>query len=82
MMRLETWEEAKVILREYAWIEHLCTVPCRAFWEDSDKYIVWTEVFEAGESTTRSDEDLEVWLDPQNTSHLYGPNLPLRISRR
>ncbi len=33
---LEIWEQAKLILLEYAWVEHICELPCKSFWLESD----------------------------------------------
>ncbi|KAE8447010.1 hypothetical protein EG329_011144 [Mollisiaceae sp. DMI_Dod_QoI] len=32
---LETWDKALLILKEYAWVDHLCTEPCKGFFEES-----------------------------------------------
>ncbi|KAF8848972.1 hypothetical protein BDZ45DRAFT_252598 [Acephala macrosclerotiorum] len=33
--KLESWEEALPILKEYAWVDNLCSEPCRKFFEES-----------------------------------------------
>lgn len=38
--QLDKWEDAKAVVTEFAWVEHLCDVPCRAFWEDSGGYLL------------------------------------------
>ncbi|PVH81411.1 hypothetical protein DL98DRAFT_514783 [Cadophora sp. DSE1049] len=39
-MGLGSWEEAKAIVTQFAWVEHLCNAPCRTFWENSDGYLM------------------------------------------
>jgi hypothetical protein len=35
MLHLESWEELKAVLIEYAWVEVTCSSPCKALWDDS-----------------------------------------------
>lgn len=34
-LQLESWEDVKGILIEYAWVEAFCSRPCMKFWEES-----------------------------------------------
>jgi hypothetical protein len=33
---LRSWDDAKTILREYAWVDSTCERPCKAFWDVLD----------------------------------------------
>jgi hypothetical protein len=33
LLGLRSWENAKVIMREFAWSDEVCERPCRAFWD-------------------------------------------------
>lgn len=39
MMGLDTWEDGKAVVMQFAWVAHLCDVPCQAFWLESDAYV-------------------------------------------
>lgn len=36
VLGLESWEDAKTILWQFAWVDQWCTKPCKKFWDQSD----------------------------------------------
>ncbi|KAH7400171.1 hypothetical protein BKA64DRAFT_707857 [Cadophora sp. MPI-SDFR-AT-0126] len=57
VMGLGSWEEAKAIVTQFAWVEHLCNLPSRRFWDDSDTY---STIMADGSEVVRH----EIWSTP------------------
>ncbi|KAH7327330.1 fungal-specific transcription factor domain-containing protein [Rhexocercosporidium sp. MPI-PUGE-AT-0058] len=72
IMGLQSWEEARGIVTQFAWVEHLCDAPSRTLWEDSDRFLMEL----SGMSEIASGEK---WSAPLDASSLYGPNPPNHV---
>ncbi|KAL5327876.1 hypothetical protein ACEPPN_005582 [Leptodophora sp. 'Broadleaf-Isolate-01'] len=72
IMCLESWEEARAIVKQFAWVEHLCDAPSRTLWEDSDRYLMEL-------SGGLKVDGGEKWTAPSDASSLYGPNKPHHV---